>query len=254
LGAVRRASAMEHVLQFGEKVEGYEVRVLNEREVRAAAGMLFLFALVAFMNSWLKGDFFLTRVFVVAFMIDFTIRVLVNPHYSPSIIVARLFVRGQEPEYVGAPQKRFAWGVGLALSVAMFFLLVVRNVVGPINLAICLTCLLLLFFESAFGICLACKVYNLLPGRTATVCPGNVCEVRTAQKRGSFPVAQLMVVVLFTLAIAGAANVISVRSAATAPKAVASGANDRCKPPDWAVAMGHAETWKLHNNCASASS
>ena len=80
---------MEILLQFGESVDGYPVRVLNEREVRAAAGLLFLFALVAFMNSWLKGDFYYTRLFIIAFMIDFTIRVLVNPRYSPSVIVGR---------------------------------------------------------------------------------------------------------------------------------------------------------------------
>ncbi|HUI98782.1 MAG TPA: DUF4395 domain-containing protein [Usitatibacter sp.] len=242
---------MERVLRFGEKVDGYEVRVLNERDVRAAAGILFLFALVAFMNSWLEGDFFLTRVFVVAFMIDFTIRVLVNPRYSPSMILARLFVRGQEPEYVGAPQKRFAWSIGLALSAAMFFLLVVRNVVGPINLAICLTCLTLLFFESAFGICLACMVYDRLPGRTATHCPGDVCDASVVGRHERLGVAELAIVVLFALAIAEAASVISTRSA-RAPTALGAAANDACKVPDWAVAIGHAEKWKLHNGCASS--
>ena len=38
----------------------------------------------------------------------------------------------------------------------MLFLVVINNVIGPINLIICSTCLLL-FFEAAFGICLACK-------------------------------------------------------------------------------------------------
>jgi hypothetical protein len=36
---------------FGEKVAGYEIRVFNEREVRAAAGIVFLFAFIAFMNG-----------------------------------------------------------------------------------------------------------------------------------------------------------------------------------------------------------
>ena len=33
---------------FGEIVEGYEVRVLNEREARAAAGILFIFGFFEF--------------------------------------------------------------------------------------------------------------------------------------------------------------------------------------------------------------
>ena len=54
---------MKMVFGFGEAVAGYDVPVLNEREVRAAAGILFVFALVSFMNSWLMGNFRLTRDF-----------------------------------------------------------------------------------------------------------------------------------------------------------------------------------------------
>ena len=78
---------MNGVLGFGEQIEGYPVRVLNERAVRAAAGIVFLFAIVAFMNAWLTGNFQPTRLFVVAFLADFTIRVFVNPRYAPSLIV-----------------------------------------------------------------------------------------------------------------------------------------------------------------------
>lgn len=28
-----------------------------------------------------------------------------------------------------------------------------------------------------------------------------------------------------------------------------SNSNPDCTPPDWAVAMGHADMWKLHHNC-----
>ncbi len=34
---------MSKTIQFGEIVEGYNIPVLNEREVRASAGILFLF-------------------------------------------------------------------------------------------------------------------------------------------------------------------------------------------------------------------
>jgi len=51
-------------LQFGEQVAGYDVRVLNEREIRAAAGILFLLALIAFMHAWLLGNFQWKRLFI----------------------------------------------------------------------------------------------------------------------------------------------------------------------------------------------
>ena len=40
---------MAKIIQFGETVEGYDIPVLNEREIRAAAGIFFL----ATFSSWL---------------------------------------------------------------------------------------------------------------------------------------------------------------------------------------------------------
>ncbi|MDD2743504.1 MAG: DUF4395 family protein, partial [Rhodocyclaceae bacterium] len=125
--------------------------------VRASAGILHFLALIAFMNAWLVGDFRFTRVFVVAFLIDFTIRIFINPKYAASIVVGRFMVRKQQPEYIGAPQKHFAWAIGWTQALVMLYLVVISRVIGPINLIICSICLLLLFFETAFGICLGCK-------------------------------------------------------------------------------------------------
>ena len=35
--------------KFGEHVAGYSIPVLNEREIRASAGILFVFMLISFM-------------------------------------------------------------------------------------------------------------------------------------------------------------------------------------------------------------
>ena len=129
------------LFQFGENIPGYSVAVLNERAVRAAAGILFFFAMVTFMNAMLLGNFQPTRVFVVAFLIDFTLRIFVNPKFSPSLILGQWIVRKQEPEYVGAPQKRFAWAIGFAMALLMFYLIVIKGVIGPINMLVCGTCL-----------------------------------------------------------------------------------------------------------------
>lgn len=137
---------MKNIFYFGEKIKGFDIRVLNEREVRASAGILFFFAMIAFMNAWLTGNFYITKIFVVSFLVDFFIRIFINPKYSPSLLFGRFFVINQKPEYVGAAQKRFAWGIGFILAITMFFLVVINNVIGPINLFICLSCLILLFF------------------------------------------------------------------------------------------------------------
>ena len=46
---------MNKVIQFGENVEGYDIPVLNEREIRAAAGILFLFAFIAIASAISSG-------------------------------------------------------------------------------------------------------------------------------------------------------------------------------------------------------
>lgn len=242
---------MAAILRFGETREGFAVPVLDEREVRAGAGILFLLALVAFMNSWLVGNFHYTRVFVVAFLVDFVIRVLINPRYAPSLILGRLAVRHQAPEWTGAPQKRFAWGIGLALAATMFYLIVINEIVGPLNLFICLFCLLLMFFESAFGICIGCKIYELAFRRSARHCPGSVCptERPTTRKVGAGETAILVLFIGLVVTLIQYLPERGQRATAFAVDAPAAIADEKCTPPDWAVKIGHAEMWKLHNNC-----
>jgi hypothetical protein len=247
------------LFQFGQKLPEYEVPVLNERAVRASAGILFLFAIVSFMNAWLMGNFQPTRVFVVTFLVDFTIRIFVNPLYSPTLVIGQWIVRKQQPEYVGAPQKRFAWAIGFVLALTMLYLVVLNNVIGPINLIVCSMCLILLFFESAFGICIGCKIYNLFNKEKAQLCPGGVCEL-PAGKGFSVSLAQFIIVVSFAGVIATVAQWVystgpqkssQVTQASTTAAAVAidPAEAERCKVPDFAKALGHEEKWKLHNNC-----
>ncbi len=249
---------MTTLFSFGERLEGYSVPVLNERAVRAAAGIVFLFAIVSFMNAWLIGNFQPTRVFVVAFLVDFTLRIFVNPRYAPSLILGQWVVRKQQPEYVGAPQKRFAWGIGFVLALTMLYLVVIKHVIGPINLIVCAACLVLLFFESSFGICIGCKVYNLFRSDKAQLCPGGVCEVALADRRGGGMAGGAIV-----MAFAGLVGAVAIwvaghdpySPALQAPAAMTPASPvdpaeaERCKVPDFAKAMGHEEKWKLHNNC-----
>lgn len=188
---------MKKVIRFGENVEGYEIPVLNEREVRAAAGILFLFAFLAILLAILKGNFILLKYFIIAFLVDFIIRVFVNPKFSPTLIIGRLIVTRQVPEYVGAAQKKFAWVIGLVLATIMFLLIVLVNSYSVITGLICLICLIFLFFESAFGICLGCLFYGWFYGRKAQYCPGEICDIKHKQDIQKTSGAQLLIVLGF---------------------------------------------------------
>jgi len=185
---------MNNVIQFGENVEGYSIPVLNEREIRASAGLLFLATFISLMLIIFKNNFLPIKYVITLFLTDFIIRVLLNPKFSPILIVGRLIVRNQVPEYVGAQQKKFAWIIGLILSATMFILMVVVNSYSPITGIICLICLVFLFFESAFGICLGCKFYSLFYKEKARYCPGEICDVNSKQDIQKTSWAQVLIV------------------------------------------------------------
>jgi len=188
---------LSKAIGFGENVEGYEIPVLNEREVRATAGILFLFAFLAILLAILKGNFVLLKYFIISFLIDFIIRVFINPKFSPTLIIGRLIVSRQVPEYVGAAQKRFAWIIGLILVSIMFILIVLVNSYSAITGLICLTCLIFLFFESTFGICLGCLFYGWYYGKKAQYCPGEICDVKQKQDIQKTSGLQLLIVLVF---------------------------------------------------------
>lgn len=258
------------IFEFGQTLPGYDVPVLNERAVRASAGILFFVAMVTFMQALLLGNFKPTQVFVVAFLVEFGIRLFVNPRWAPVMIVGQWAVRGQMPEYVGAPQKRFAWSIGLALGLSMFYLIVVQGMIGPINMLVCGTCLLLLFFEAAFGICLGCKLHDLLRPEKAQLCPGGACTYTPPAGAGGQK-GHLLVLVVFALVMVGVGRWVSLApdvrgmqhpglqghghgaaqtESTPASPAPATGAEaERCKVPEFAKAMGHETIWKQHNGC-----
>lgn len=188
---------MSKVFKFGEDVPGYNIPVLNEREIRAAAGILFLMMFITIITVVTKGNFTPLKFAVVIFLVDIVIRVFVSPKFSPSLIIGRLIVRNQTPEYVGAKQKKFAWIIGVILALTMFILLVVVNSYSPITGIICLICLIFLFFESAFGICIGCKMYSLIYKEKAQYCPGEVCEVKDRQEIQKTSWTQLLIVLAF---------------------------------------------------------
>jgi Domain of unknown function (DUF4395) len=188
---------MHKKIQFGEEVAGYDIRVLNEREIRAAAGLLFLATFISLMIIVFDNNFVPIKYVITIFLTDFILRVFVSPRFSPTLIIGRLIVSRQVPEYVGARQKHFSWIIGLILSATMFTFLVIVNAYSPITGLTCLICLIFLFFESAFGICLGCKVYSLFYKRKVQYCPGEVCDKKSKQDIQKTSPVQLLIVFAF---------------------------------------------------------
>jgi len=183
------------IIRFGEEVEGYNIPVLNEREIRASAGLLFLFMFISLMLILFKENFLLIKYFIIVFLTDLVIRVFVNPKFSPLLITGRLIVSRQTPEYVGAAQKKFAWKIGIALGGFMFILLVIINSYSIFTGVTCLICLVFLFFESAFGICLGCLMYGWFHRGKTQYCGGEVCDVTKKQHIQTISRVQLVVLV-----------------------------------------------------------
>jgi len=245
---------MKKIFNFWEKVEGYDVKVLNEREIKASAWILFVFAIIGFMNSWLLWDFTITKIFVIVFLVDFFIRIFINPKFSPSLIIARIIVSKQKVEYVWAPQKRFAWWIGFILSIIMFYLLVLNNIIWPINILVCISCLILLWFEAFLGICIWCKIYNLFNKEKSKLCPWWACENFKKEdiQKVSFIHIIIFIIFLFFIYFVSTSSLFI-----KTPEDVINNLSidemnkwkDNCVVPEWAIKIGHKEKWKLHNWC-----
>src|SRR5215475_1788611 len=192
---------MNRTIQFGENLEGYNFRVLNEREVRAAAGILFLATFIAAAFVEFKNNFLPMKYVLTVFLSDFIIRVFINPKFSPTLILGRFLVSNQTPEYVGAQQKKFAWIIGVILSATMFTLMVIVNSYSIITGIICIICLVFLFFEAAFGICLGCLFYPLFHREKPQRCPGEVCDRKSRHEIQKISGAQIVVVLVFVIVV-----------------------------------------------------
>jgi len=168
--------------KYGNSIEGYEIGVINEREARAAAGILLLPAILSFIVSYIYQDFLFTKIFIGLFTFDFFMRVAIDPNYAPSMVFGRFFVQNQEPEYVGAAQKRFAWSLGLILGIVMVLVVIVFELMTSIKIIICLLCIALLFSEAAFGICIGCILYRYIKQEDPLYCPGKSCQLSPHKK------------------------------------------------------------------------
>ena len=166
--------------EYGEKVPGYENRVINEREARAAAGILAMLGTIVIFIGIGYNHIIVARVYLAFLWIDFVARVI-SPNYSPSLLLGKLIVQNQKPEYVGSLQKRFSWTIGWFISFPMMYWFVLHWDITFYKVLICVLCITLMFLESAFSVCLGCMIYKMITRKDPDNCPGGTCEIRVKE-------------------------------------------------------------------------
>jgi hypothetical protein len=158
--------------------------VINENEARAAAGMTMVLGAVAFCYAYFQHRYLLLQVVTIFFFVEFVIRLTAGISRSPIGFLARWSTRREQPYWVSASPKRFAWTLGLAMSGAMA---VITNlgIRGWLPRIVCLVCLALMWLESAVGICLGCELHGFLvchgwtrKAETSEICPHGACDAR----------------------------------------------------------------------------
>jgi hypothetical protein len=140
---------------------------VNEKAARVVAGVVALTGVVILLTGW--------HWLLVPLAYGFWARVLTGPTLSPLGRLAMRVVapRLGPPKYVAGPPKRFAQGIGAALtSVAAVLALgfgldtAADVLVGLLVVAATL--------ESVFAICLGCQIFAVL--MRAGVVPEETCE------------------------------------------------------------------------------
>lgn len=168
-------SVQQGALRVGTWVPGFKIPVINERVARAGAGLLFLPGLVLYVVATTTGSADPLKPFGALFIIDMFIRVTAGEKWAPSLALGALFVRRQTPEWVGAPQKLFAWWMGYGMGVVACAATGIFQAPLWVTLVLCGLCLSFLFLEVAFGICVGCKLQALFSRRPPMYCAGGTC-------------------------------------------------------------------------------
>ena len=184
--------------EYGEHVPGYDVTVINEREARAAAGVLFALGMIVIFVGIGYNHIIVARVYLAFLFIDFTLR-MISPKYAPSLLIGKFVTRNQKPEYVGGLQKRFAWTLGWFISLPMMWWFVLHWDITFYKVMVCVLCLTLMFLETAFAICVGCMIYKWIVREDPQHCPGGSCEIRKLEPIQRFNPIQAVVATMTVL-------------------------------------------------------
>jgi hypothetical protein len=139
---------------------------VNEKAARVVAGVVAVVALLTLATGWYW--------LLVPLAYGFWARVLTGPTLSPlGTFATRIAApRLGPPKHVSGPPKRFAQGIGAALTTAAAVLALGFEAYGAAD-ALVAALVVAATLESVFAVCLGCKVFGLL--MRAGVVPERVC-------------------------------------------------------------------------------
>lgn len=188
---------------------------VNEHEIRIATGITLVLGLFSLFLVLFRAEYDIPLVLISVIFVDFLLKVVIDPKYSIFGSFVRLFLDKREAYRVGSVQKRFAWSIGIFLSIFVIYCLLILGghiapsegpqaeavqwifaatqanikanalIVAPMNPAIiaCLLCLIFMRSESIAWYCVGCAMYKLLvkKGRLKAHpnqnCVNGVCEI-----------------------------------------------------------------------------
>lgn len=152
------------IISFGEYTEGKSYKTVDEHQMKANASVMLIVGIIAFMNGFMLQNY-IALPFITGFLVvNFMIGLFINPKFSPTMIIAKIMTKDKEPLPIGAIQKKFAWSLGLILTATIFVLsimLLEKPELFNTLCMLCLVCITILYFESVFGVCIGCKLYQL---------------------------------------------------------------------------------------------
>ena len=154
---------------------------INERALRARAGLMFLIPVILLFIRLDHGnhdEIIINAISGIAnareyshtfaySLIFFVMYEMVTPmfvktaHFSVTSALGAFFTRKQAPIYQVMRPKIFAWSIGLILAVLCQISLY-YTVMQSIAFYFLATCLLFMWLETACGICAGCYVYYIL--------------------------------------------------------------------------------------------
>ena len=157
--------------------------VVNERAVRATAGIVMVLAAIAIAIAFFDKNYTPVRIISVFVAADFAVRQITGlTPLSPIGTLGTFLVRNQTPEWVGTTQKRFAWALAFGMA-ALIAILTNAGVHGWGVQLIGLALVGLLWLESVAGFCVGCFIYSrmiradLIHPADAPACGGNSCDI-----------------------------------------------------------------------------
>jgi hypothetical protein len=171
------------MLSFGQRISGLQAPAFDENRVRAAAGVTMVVGAVAFVFAYFDHQYIPLQAASTFFFVEFVTRLAFGIENSPVGVIAGLMTSGQDPDWVSAKPKRFAWTLGMGMA---FSMMIITNsgIRGMLPRTICAICLTLMWMESVLGLCLGCKIHALLvrrgwAGKDAEfeVCANGECQV-----------------------------------------------------------------------------